>query len=288
MKRIVVPTDFSGCALSALKVAALISKKVNAVISIVHTYELPIYGFTDGLVMYDGAEVGKIKEELSLELDKLSKLDFLKSVDVETYLLTDYDVAQITDHENLKNTDLIVMGTHGVSGWKEDFVGSNTEQVVRKVDCPVLAIREEAGDHFNPNKIVFASNFYREVYERFPTIKAFAELFEAEIILLRINTVTDFESTTYSEILMNDFKDRFELKDAPINIFDAHSVEEGVLTFANRIGADLIAMETHGRRGLNHFFNGSIAEDLANHSTIPLLTFKIKKPERPKGVIFPE
>ena len=288
MKRIVVPTDFSGCALSALKVAALISKKVNAVISIVHTYELPIYGFTDGLVMYDGAEVGKIKEELSLELDKLSKLDFLKSVDVETYLLTDYDVAQITDHENLKNTDLIVMGTHGVSGWKEDFVGSNTEQVVRKVDCPVLAIREEAGDHFNPNKIVFASNFYREVYERFPTIKAFAELFEAEIILLRINTVTDFESTTYSEILMNDFKDRFELKDAPINIFDAHSVEEGVLTFANLIGADLIAMETHGRRGLNHFFNGSIAEDLANHSTIPLLTFKIKKPERPKGVIFPE
>lgn len=287
MKRIVVPTDFSGCALSALKVAAIIAKKVDAVVSIVHTYELPVYGFTDGQVLFDGVEMGKVKEELSLELEKLSKLNFLESVDVETCLLQETTVDQITEQRNFENTNLVVMGTHGVSGWKEDFVGSNTEQVVRKVKVPVLAVRENAEDDFNPNKILFASNFYGEVYEHFPTIKEFAELFDAEIVLLRINTVADFESTVYSEILMNDFKEKFNLKDASVNIFDAHSVEDGVLTFANRIGADLIAMETHGRRGLNHFFNGSIAEDLANHSTIPILTFKIKKPEKPKGAIFP-
>ncbi len=64
MKRIVVPTDFSNCAMSALKVAAQISKQMDAVLSLVHTYAVPVYGFTSGQVMYDGKELGKIKQEI--------------------------------------------------------------------------------------------------------------------------------------------------------------------------------------------------------------------------------
>jgi nucleotide-binding universal stress UspA family protein len=54
-----------------------------------------------------------------------------------------------------------------------------------------------------------------------------------------------------------------------------YTVEEGVLAFANVVGADLIAVPTHGRRGISHFFAGSIGEDIANHSTLPVITFKI-------------
>ena len=54
-----------------------------------------------------------------------------------------------------------------------------------------------------------------------------------------------------------------------------YSVEEGVLNCANKIGADLIILPTHGRKGLAHFFEGSISEDVANHSTLPVMTFKI-------------
>ena len=54
-----------------------------------------------------------------------------------------------------------------------------------------------------------------------------------------------------------------------------YSIEQGVLNFSNLIGADLIAVATHGRRGLAHFFEGSISEDIANHSTLPVMTFKI-------------
>ena len=52
-------------------------------------------------------------------------------------------------------------------------------------------------------------------------------------------------------------------------------MEKGILNFADSIGADLIGMSTHGRKGLSHFFNGSISEDLVNHSLIPVVTFKI-------------
>ena len=41
------------------------------------------------------------------------------------------------------------------------------------------------------------------------------------------------------------------------------------------IGAELVAVSTHGRRGLAHFFEGSISEDIANHSTLPVMTFKM-------------
>ncbi|HAI20102.1 MAG TPA: universal stress protein, partial [Xanthomarina gelatinilytica] len=43
--------------------------------------------------------------------------------------------------------------------------------------------------------------------------------------------------------------------------------------FSNVIGADLIAVATHGRKGIAHFFEGSISEDIANHSTLPVMTF---------------
>jgi len=54
-----------------------------------------------------------------------------------------------------------------------------------------------------------------------------------------------------------------------------YTVEQGILNYANKIGADLIAIPTHGRKGVTHFFAGSIGEDIANHSELPVMTFKI-------------
>ena len=53
------------------------------------------------------------------------------------------------------------------------------------------------------------------------------------------------------------------------------NVEKGVLNYAESQAADLIGIPTHGRQGLSHFFMGSIGEDIANHSKIPVVTFKL-------------
>ena len=47
------------------------------------------------------------------------------------------------------------------------------------------------------------------------------------------------------------------------------------MNYAKNLNADLIAIGTHGRKGLAHFFNGSLSEDLVNHAKRPVLTFKI-------------
>ena len=54
-----------------------------------------------------------------------------------------------------------------------------------------------------------------------------------------------------------------------------YTVEEGVINFALKVGADIIAIPTHGKKGLVHFLEGSIGEDVANHANLPVITFKI-------------
>jgi nucleotide-binding universal stress UspA family protein len=64
-------------------------------------------------------------------------------------------------------------------------------------------------------------------------------------------------------------------------------VEQGIHKFADEIGADLVAIETHGRSGLSHFFRQSIAEDVANHSVRPVLSMRMERVKEKRGGIFP-
>ena len=92
--------------------------------------------------------------------------------------------------------------------------------------------------------------------------------------------------------LPNDrFKSSIEIEKRIVNFFtkadknldrmkDVHyvsdyTVEDGILNFSYKIGADLIAIPTYGKKGLSHFFQGSVGEDIANHATLPVMTFKI-------------
>ncbi|MCP4975162.1 MAG: universal stress protein, partial [Maribacter sp.] len=60
-----------------------------------------------------------------------------------------------------------------------------------------------------------------------------------------------------------------------VEIHNDYSIEKGILNYGEKINADIIGIPTHGRKGLSHFFMGSIGEDIANHSNVPVVTFKI-------------
>lgn len=158
------------------------------------------------------------------------------------------------------DVDLIVMGSHGASGYKEMFVGSNAEKVVRHSEVPVLIIKEEQGD-FKVNNFVFASDFSDEIKAPFQKVVNFANSFGAKLHLLTINTPNNFKSSSVSQKIMNDFIADFKVDNYQTHIYNETNVEKGILNFANSIDADLIGISTHGRKGLAHFFNGSISED---------------------------
>jgi len=169
---------------------------------------------------------------------------------------------------------MIVMGSHGASGLKEMFVGSNAEKVVRSSDIPVLVIKNDHED-FQVYDFVFASDFKKDNKETYKQATDFARAFGAKIHLLMVNTANNFTTTAKAKARILDFIKDYHFENYTLNIYNDESVESGILNFSKEIDADLIGISTHGRQGIAHFFNGSISEDLVNHAKRPVITFKI-------------
>lgn len=275
MKTILVPTDFSDHALYALKVAASIAHKINAEITLVHVYNLPSSGVGQYQYYFD-----KYNEEMianaNKQINNLINLKFLKGISIKKSIITDLHMWEAVTNKKFRNADLIVMGSHGSSGFNNRFIGSNTAKIVRLADAPVLTIKNEIED-FTIKKMVFASNFFDESYKAFERIKFFADLYNAHIDLLKVITPKNFESLPISQKLIQNFIKRFNLKDYSVNIYNAHNIENGIIDFCHEQNSDLIAIETHGRTGFAHLINGSLAEDIVKHETKPVLSIKMQK-----------
>src|SRR5690606_28991851 len=99
----------------------------------------------------------------------------------------------------------------------------------------------------------------------------------AKMHLVYVNTTNSFLTTMQAEEMMANFiaETKPRLAGLQTNLYNDISVETGILNFSQSVNADLIGMGTHGRKGLAHFFNGSISEDLVNHAKRPVITFKI-------------
>jgi len=166
------------------------------------------------------------------------------------------------------------MGSHGSSGFKEMFIGSNTEKVVRTSDIPVLVIKNDHED-FKIKDFVFATDFSEECRKPFMEAQKFAKAMGAHMHLLLINTPSGFKTTAEARDIMENFVRGTAAENYSLNIYNDTTVEKGILNFTKDIQAQLIGMSTHGRKGLSHFFNGSISEDMVNHANMPVITFKI-------------
>ena len=274
MKRILVPTDFSKHAEYALKVAAKIARKNNSEIILLHMLELPHQGND---AVNGGSAIPQImlyKEKAIEKLEDLMDIDFLDGINVSEIIQFEKAFAGILSISKKNDVDLIVMGSHGVSGFEEMFIGSNTEKVVRTSEIPVLVIKNEVPT-FEVKNMVFASDFSPEISKPFEKLLEFATLFGAHLNLVMINTPNSFKSTAIAEKIMSEFVEKYNLSNYSLNIYNDVNVEKGILNFAAKVHADLIGMCTHGRTGFSHFFNGSISEDLVNHTVRPVITFKI-------------
>ncbi|MFK5959197.1 MAG: universal stress protein [Lutibacter sp.] len=276
MKNILVPIDFSVQAKYAAKVASDIARLTNSKLFLLHMLELPT-----GVV--DPSNYGNSNNTPTTLLflkrahekfEDFKKLPFFEGVEVADSVQFHKAYDGIIDESKKQNIDLIVMGSRGTSGLEEMLVGSNTEKVVRNSKIPVLVIKQEI-DKFKIENIVFASNFEQKSKVAFQKILDFTLLFNAKLHLLKINTIHNFETTKDSSDAIRNFINEFDLGDYTLNIYNDDSVEAGILNFSDVIDADIILLNTSGRRGLAHLFTGSIGEDLANHAKLPVITFKV-------------
>jgi nucleotide-binding universal stress UspA family protein len=275
MKRILVPTDFSSFALDASKTAAEIAQKHNAEIVFLHVVALPSY--ETGILPYQDAQ--NIAENLFIlklvkkNFEKLFSSDFLKGIKVVEAISYSAVYDSITENTDTHKIDLIVMGTHGTSGYVNDyFIGSNTDKVIRKATVPVIAVKSHKTSDFK--KVLFAGDFSDSLERDFDPIKSFAQSYNAEIMLLHVVTKGDFYYTAPMMKRIDDFAKKNGLTKYSCHVFNAESVQEGINEFADMNKVDLIATITSGRRGLSRLLNGSVTEDVLHKVDLPVLTVK--------------
>lgn len=274
MNRILVPTDFSEQAENALKVAAMLAKKHNAEIYLLHMMEIPMQQTDPINAVSDIPEALFFMKLAHKKFEDLMDRDFLEGITIHETVKADITFNEIKDACKESDIDFIVMGSHGASGLKEMFVGSNAEKVVRTSDVPVLVIKNEHKS-FEISNFVFASDFKNDNKETYEQAVKFAKAVGAKIHLLMVNTANNFITTHDANTRINDFISGQTFENYTITIHNDTSVEQGVLNFSKDIDADLIGISTHGRQGIAHFFNTSISEDLVNHAKRPVITFKI-------------
>jgi nucleotide-binding universal stress UspA family protein len=273
MKRILVPTDFSEQAENALKIAVQLAKKNNGEVFVIHTLEMPLHLASSG-------DTGSLPESLFFiklaekRFSELRKSPYLDGIVLNEAIGRNEIYEDIEEAAEKNNIDLIIMGSNGASGFKEMFVGSNTEKVVRTSKTPVLVVKNDRPD-FNIKDFIFASDFSEEGRGAFDKAQKFAKKVGAKIHLLYVNTPAGFKTTSHATDIMKNFVRGMGAENYTLNIYNDTSVEKGILNFAAYINAQLIGMGTHGRKGISHFFNGSISEDMVNHANMPVITFKI-------------
>ena len=273
MKTIIVPIDFSDQASYALKVAASLAGRHGSEILVLHMLELnqAIISSTEGFYQEHTVFLLKLAEKRMGEfLDK----PYLKGIKVTPVIKHFKVFGEVNEVAEKHQADLIIMGSHGTDGLKEIFIGSNAEKVVRHSEIPVLIVKKEI-EEFKVTDFVFASDFDNEGIRAFERARDFARKLNARMHLVYINTPGDnflSHKDIYSRIsgFLQEAKAGME-----VEIYNDYSVERGVINFSESVNADVIGIPTHGRKGLSHFFMGSIGEDVANHSSIPVITFRI-------------
>jgi nucleotide-binding universal stress UspA family protein len=139
-KIILVPTDFSVAAETALDHALALAAKLGAKVFLLHAYALPVIGFPDGTLIPSAAIASGIINRAEKELaDCVAKrresgveiVPLLKQADPrEAILATAHDLS----------ADLVVMGTHGRRGIARALIGSVAEAIVRVSPVPVLTV----------------------------------------------------------------------------------------------------------------------------------------------------
>ncbi|GAB4020179.1 universal stress protein [Spirosoma koreense] len=271
MKTIIVPTDLSAETDNALSVAVDVARVYQSTIlllhSVVYPVAVPAYAeATTLLVNQTIADYIAIEREAKSALEKLAANSKYKDVKIIPTLLTNGQglTHNITD----RAADLIVMTSAGASGLEEWLVGSNAETVVRNAHCPVLIIKEPVA-HFHPKNIIYAI----DVDDRLKAVQHyFFQMGERDHYqFLYVKTPTDSRVTEGIRDWVNEFAAGKGITDFTCTIRTARDVPDGIINYADEVEADLIVLFTHGYKGIQHFLLGSVAEDVLNHTTKPVL-----------------
>ncbi len=290
LQTILAATDFSETAATGLDWAVELAKNHGARIELVHALLVPSRA-TD-FVPSPPDPTEELQAAASGRLNEITKGVRDLGIDVDSELRLGIPSQIIIDTAEEKNVDLIVIGTRGLTGLRHLLLGSTAERVVQHAHCPVLTVHPNDKDkHRQIETVLVPTDFSRDAETAyFAALQLLGPDRNARIVLVHVYHLP-YEYTAYGTIptSLDYFKDvegaaeerlshlASELREQGFNVETA--AREGfppevILTEAETVGADLIAMGTHGRTGLAHLVLGSTAERVVQRADCPVLTVR--------------
>jgi nucleotide-binding universal stress UspA family protein len=271
-----VPCDFSTPAINAFRFALDAATKSKGIVYLLNVVELPVINESviTPVAAFEQSFLKDLKYNAFAEFQKLIAKYNKENVKVICAVEFGSPGKMIADYAEENSMDIIIMGSHGASGLREVFVGSNAQKVVRHSTIPVFVLKNL---YKGPIKnIVFPNTLETEKLEDFTMkVKALQHFFKATLHIVYINTPGKFESDATTYPRLKQFARKFMFKDYTLNVFSDRSEEEGIINFTELVKGDLIAMGTRGRKGIRHLLVGSVAEDIVNHTESAIWTYNL-------------
>ena len=199
VQRILAPTDLSDFAGNALGWADMLRRRLGAQLTLVYANEPYIpFDVMEGPAAYLLQHEPEFRDRLTKELRDHVERHLPDAGDATETIIVDKPPAQaILETADSIDADLIVMGTHGRTGWRRAFLGSVAEKVVHHTDRPVLCIPPASTPSIG--KILCPVNFTPIARVALEQAAALAETFDAELLVVHVTDAIDHASDVAGE-----------------------------------------------------------------------------------------
>jgi nucleotide-binding universal stress UspA family protein len=296
---ILVPTDFSHYANFAMKYALSIAKTYGGTIHLSHVLDSSLVSGVRGHGMWleqaDAANLlESMREHASSRLAILAEQAAADGVTSEQHIVVGNAPQEILRLALETQCTLIIIATHGRSGFDHVVFGSAAEKVVRQSPVPVLAIkhpqREFVADDdlsIRIQHVLFPTDFSEFSDKALPFAVSLCKEFSAKLSLLHATEIPmvlpEFMPDSVMSVgpeMERTASDTLESKTRDIEGIEVEGVpvtgvpHTEICRYAEEKDIDLIVMPTHGRSGLGHILFGSVAEKVVRLARCPVLTIR--------------
>lgn len=303
IRRILCPIDFSDFSRRALDHAVAIADWYESTITLLHVSAIAqVVAYAPGSAMLPSAVLtGEDRDALLASMKRFADAEAGSRIPVEFEISEGHAAACILARAAAMPADLIVMGTHGRSGFERLMLGSVTEKVLRKAACPVLSVPRHAPEAVPApavlfKRIVCAVDFSDCSMRALAYAMSLAQEADARLTLVHVIEVppeapADFHQTVFpgprtltEYVAAAEAERRAHLADAVPDAVRAYCTVETIvptgkpyreiLRVASEQQSDLIVIGIHGRGAADLMFFGSTAQHVVREASCPVLTLR--------------
>jgi nucleotide-binding universal stress UspA family protein len=186
--KIVCPTDFSECSLNAIEYATKLGEMYNADLFLFHVPDKDDYQKLASNEFHSGDQYSFIQKKLDSLVNIVSQESIPKGLrSCQSEFIEGKTVNTILEYADVKDADLIIMGTEGVNDFKQNYIGTRASRLVEKSERDVMVIPRKVFFK-SPKKLVYATDYLEEDKLAIQKVVDLARNWDSEIDIVHVST----------------------------------------------------------------------------------------------------